>query len=75
MNDDKLMELLDLATEQYAPAPGKQAVVLNRIIRKQAKYMQIQEQTGTLFENAFRLFSRLMQTLDTTEPEKQMKAP
>ena len=35
MNDDKLMELLDLATEQYAPPPGKQAVVLNRIIRKQ----------------------------------------
>ena len=22
MNDDKLMELLDLATEQYAPPPG-----------------------------------------------------
>ena len=35
MNDDKLMELLDLAAEQYAPPPGKQAAVLNRIIKKQ----------------------------------------
>lgn len=73
MNDDKLMELLDMATEQYAPPPGKQAVVLNRIIRKQVKYTQIQAQTGALFENAFCLFSKLMQTLDTVESGKQLK--
>lgn len=71
MNDDTLMALLDMATEQYAPPPGKQAVVLNRIIRKQAKYTPTQ--TSVLFENAFRLFSKLMQTLDSTEPEKQIK--
>lgn len=68
MKDDRLMELLDLATEQYAPPPGKQAVVLNRIIRKQAKYTPMQAQTSVLFENAFLVFSRLMQTLNTTEP-------
>lgn len=73
MNDDKLMELLDLATEQYAPPPGKQAVVLNRIIRKQTEHAQIQPQTNALLENAFRLFSRLMQTLDTAESENQIR--
>ena len=73
MNDDKLMELLDLAAEQYAPPPGKQVAVLNRIIKKQTVHSQMQPQTSALLENAFCLFSKLMQTLDTAESENQIK--
>ena len=32
---DKLMELFDLATEQYTPLPGKQAKTLSKILYNQ----------------------------------------
>lgn len=71
MNEDKMMDLLDLATEQYAPPPGKQAVALGRMIGRREGFSWIQAQTNALFEDTFHLFSKLMQTIGTPKKEKQ----
>lgn len=67
MNEDKLLELLDLAVEQYAPPPGKQAVVMQKIVGRRETAKTAQRETDRLFQKQFALFSALMQGLGKAE--------
>ena len=70
---DKLMELFDLATEQYTPLPGKQAKTLSKILYNQKDLKKAEREFSLLFEKPFHMFSALMQTLESNPNSKSPK--
>lgn len=63
MTEERLDLLLDLAMEQYDPAPGKQELAQAKFLGKVSLHSPEQQRIDRLFKESFAMFASLMQTI------------